>query len=240
MKPSTNPEFVFLNKSEFRSFQSTQAEFVITHFNERLEWLEGLEHLATVYTKGEDISGQFHSIRTPNFGAGLETMLRHIITRYDSLADITMFCQGNMLDRDDQPLYPLLWYFKDMPSNGVKGFISEAYDRGTSRFPNRLSNTTCTAIKGRDLLTFRRDVVGIPYKSHREWWVRGDWISATKQAIRKKPRAYYCWLYDQCEFARGIFTEELWYLERSWYSILTRPLERGFTYRPMDSSVLLP
>jgi hypothetical protein len=239
MKPSTNPEVVFANKSEFRSFQRPQAEFVVTRFNESLEWLQGLEHLATVYNKGEDISGSFQHIKVPNFGAGLETMLRHIITRYDSLADITMFCQGILLDRDDQPLYDLLWYFTDIPTVGVKGFLSEAYDRGNSRFPNRLSNTECTAIKSRDLFTFRRDVVGIPYKSHREWWVRGDWISATKQAIRKKPLAYYCYLYEACQFQRGIFTEELWYLERSWYSILTRPLERSFKYAARSPSVLL-
>lgn len=239
LKPSTNPEVVFANKSEFCSLQKHNAEFVVTRFNEKLDWLEGLEHLATVYNKGEPIAGTFQQICTPNFGAGLETMLRHIITRYDSLSEITMFCQGTLLDRDDQPLYPLTWYFHEMSPNGVKGFLSEAYDRGNSRFPNRLSNSNCLSIKGRDLFTFRRDVVGIPYKSHREWWVRGDWISATRQAIRRKPLAYYCWLYEACHFNRGIFTEELWYLERSWYSILTRPLERGFTYKPENSSVLL-
>ena len=238
MKPSTNPALVFSTKSEFLSLSKLQAEFVITRFNEPLDWLEELTHLATIYNKGlPDLP--YPSSKTPNYGAGLESMLRHIITRYDSLADITMFCQGNLLDRDDQPLYPLTWYFKDLLPNGVKGFLSEAYDHGSSRFPNRLSNPDCSAIKGRDLQTFRQQVVGIPYKSHREWWVRGDWISATRQAIRKKPRAYYCWLYNQCQFQRGIFTEELWYLERSWYSILTRPLDRRFSYTPMDSSVLL-
>jgi hypothetical protein len=239
IKPSTNPEVVFANKSEFRQFTRDQREFVVTRFNEDLLWLDGLEHLATVYNKGDPISGLFEITPAPNFGAGLETMLRHIITRYDSLSEITMFCQGTLLDRDDQPLYPLTWYFNEMPPIGVKGFLSEAYDRGNSRFPNRLSNSDCSAIKGRDLFTFRRDIVGINYKSHREWWVRGDWISATRQAIRKKPKAYYCWLYEACQFQRGIFTEELWYLERSWYSILTRPLERLFTYKPENSSVLL-
>jgi hypothetical protein len=126
-----------------------------------------------------------------------------------------------------------------MPTNGVKGVLSEAYDRGTSRFPNRLSNPSCPALEDRDLATFRSKIVGIPYKSHREWWVRGDWISATRQAIRKKSLAYYCWLYHSCQFQRGIFTEELWYLERSWYSILTRPLDRRFVYTPMTPSVLL-
>jgi hypothetical protein len=238
MNASTNPEVVFGTNSEFRTFQKQQAEFVITRFNEPLTWLQGLDHLATIYNKGApDIP--YPSIQVPNAGAGLETMLRHIITRYDSLADITFFCQGELLDRDDQPLYPLIWYFKDMPPNGVKGYTSEAYDRGNSRFPNRLSNTDCTAIKGRDLFSWRRDVVGIPYKSHREWWVRGDWISATRQAIRKKPLAYYCYLYDACQFQRGIFVEELWYLERSWHSILTRPLDRAFKYAAKSPSVLL-
>jgi hypothetical protein len=239
MKPSMNPELVFSNKFEFRNLNKQHAEFVVTRFNESLEWLSGLEHLTTVYNKGEDISGSFTQIKTPNFGADLETILRHIILRYDTLATITMFCQGNSLDRDDQPLHPLFWYFKDFPSNGVKGNLSDAYDRGTSRYPARLSNANCSAIKGRNLSQFRKEVVGIEYKHYREWWVRGDWFSVRKETIRKKPLSYYCWLYNECQFQRGVFTEEVWFLERSWHSIFTRALDRAFKYVPKNPSVLI-
>ena len=262
MKPSLDPAIVLANKSEFQNFTKSQREFVITRFNESLDWIEGLEHLTTVYNKGPltpkggpltpkggpltpkggpltpkggplTPKGEVfdpQTIQVPNVGAGLETMLRHIIDRYDSLAEITMFCQGNLLDRDDQALYPLSWYFEKEARLGVRGFTVEAWDSGTSRFPNRLSNTNCTAIKDRDLARFRQEVVGIPYKPYGESWVRGDWISATREAIRRKPLAYYKHLYAACEFGRGIFTEELWYLERSWYSILTRPLAKNFRY----------
>lgn len=235
---STNPELVFQTKSEFRTFQRHQREFVVTRFQEPLTWIQGLEHLTTVYNKGSPLDISANVIEVPNVGAGLETMLRHIIIRYDSLAEITMFCQGTLLDRDDQPLYPLDWYFKDMPTSGVKGVVVEAWDRGDSRFPNRLSDPNCAALQNRTLAMFRRDVVGISYKPYRESWVRGDWISVTAATLRKKPRAYYCYLYDACQFQRGIFTEELWYLERSWYSILTRPLDTRFVYPSLEPKVL--
>ena len=161
-------------------------------------------------------------------------MLRHIITRYNSLADMTMFCQGTLADRADQPLYPLSWYFD---GSGVKGYLTDAYDVPKSRYRSRLTDPL--TFSNRTLTTFREKVVGIPYKYLVEMWVRGDWISVSRDAIHKKPYQYYCHLYEACNFKRGVLVEECWFLERSWYSIFTGQLRHNFKYPDHKSEDIL-
>jgi len=258
LEPTSDLSKILQNSGVFASKTKSEAEFVVTRFQEDLAWLSGLEHLATIYNKG---SPDFHfgnaEVKSvPNFGAGLETLLRHIISRYDSLAEVTMFCQGGIADRPDQPLYPLEWYFdftsvdttsestflrrdNDMVSKkGVKGVLTDAYDVPKSRFRGRLTDSATHAVRNRTLREFRDRVVGIPYKYLVEFWVRGDWISVQRDVIRKKPREYYMYLYESCKFGRGIFVEECWFLEHSLYSIFTQNVRRDFTYTS-EKEVLL-
>ena len=196
MNATTNLAIILKNRSKFLETTKSSAEFVVTRFQEDLSWSSGLEHLLTVYNKGStnfDISGAT-IIHVPNFGVGLETTLRHIITRYNSLANITMFCQGQLADRKDQPMYPLEWYFDfktDDIKKGVKGVVIHSYDVPKSRFRWRISNEYCSAVNNRNLSEFRENIVGIPYKHLVELWIRGDWMSVTKDAILKKPLDYY-------------------------------------------------
>lgn len=222
---STDLTQILSNLSMFRSKTKQEAEFVITRFDEPLDWTNSIEHLCTVYNKGEDLSGSFQVVPRPNHGCGIETMLRHIITRYDTLADITMFCQGNLADREDQPLYSFTWYFDN---DSIKGYLTDAYDIPTSRYRFRISEKEYS-LSNRNLKEFR-ECIGLPYKYMNEKWVRGDWISVSKGLIRSKPLEYYLFLYRLCEFERGILVEECWFLERSWYTIFTRPLSKFFRY----------
>ena len=164
MKATTDTTQI-LNVSSFCEMKRSQAEFVITRYNESLDWIKGIEHLSTIYNKGEPIFIDKANIeQRSNYGLGIETMLRHIISRYDTLSDITMFCQGNIADRTDQPLYPLPWYFNDM-GNGVKGYLTDAYDAPKSRYNMR--DLVVPAMHNRNLDEFRK-FIGIPYKLMRE------------------------------------------------------------------------
>jgi hypothetical protein len=246
MNPTNNLAIILKNRSKFLQVSKASVEFVVTRFQEDLAWTSGLEHLVTVYNKGSadfDISGAT-IVSVPNFGAGLETVLRHIIMRYNSLADATMFCQGQIADRTDQSLYPLEWYFDfttdlDTAKKGVKGVLTDSYDVPRSRYRSRLSNDSCKAVRDRTLRDFREKVVGIPYKYLVEFWVRGDWISVQRDVVRKKPLEYYKYLYQACQFGRGTFVEECWFLERSLYSIFTQPVRRDFVYSSGGKEVLL-
>lgn len=258
MRPTTDLATILENRSQFLEVTKAQAEFVVTRYQEDLAWTKGFEHLVTVYNKGLndlDISGATF-LSVPNFGAGLETVLRHIIMRYDSLAEVTMFCQGQIADRADQPLYPLEWYFDfttefthtdpqiqrdhdGVSKKGVKGVLTDSYDGPRSHFLARISGDSCKAVRDRTLREFREKVVGIPYKYLVEFWVRGDWISVRRDVILKKGRDYYMYLYEACRFGRGIFVEECWFLERSLYSIFTHSLRAGFTYSCKDEKEVL-
>jgi hypothetical protein len=223
MKPTNNLQEILADTDFFKNKTKSETEIVITRFNEDLKWTDTLEHVCTVYNKGEFFEkGQCTIQNIPNFGVGIETLLRHIIERYSTLAEITMFCQATLGDRIDQPMYPLHWYFQMEPNEGIRGILTDSYDPGKSQYRTRISSPDCISIGNRTLEEFRKNIIQIPYKYYRESWVRGDWISIRKGLIRRKPLSYYKAIYDACRFERGILVEECWFLERSFYSIFTR------------------
>jgi hypothetical protein len=227
MKPTTDLAVILKDIDKFQTYTKSQAEIVITQYKEDLAWTKGLEHLTTIYDK----------TKLPNYGYGLETMLRHIITRYDSLADVTMFCQGNIADRADQPMYPLTWYFDQTTTKDLKAVLTDSYDPPKSQFRMRITDPQ--TFSSYTLREWREKVLGIPYRYLVEMWVRGDWIAVGRDRIRSKPLAYYCYLYDACKFGRGLLVEECWFLERSWWAILTYKLDPKFTYPSKSQDVLL-
>jgi len=242
MKPTRDLATILENIGKFSSKTKQEAEFVITRYNENLEWTKGLEHLLTIYNKGHpsfEFKGGAEVHHVPNFGVGIETILRHIITNFNKLAHITMFCQATLVDREDQPMHPLDWYFEEGDKTGVRGVMTDSYDSPKSRLRFRISNDGCKAVKDRTLTEFRQKVVGIPYRYLVEFWVRGDWISVTKEAIRKKPLEYYIYLYSECKFGRGLLVEECWFMERTFVSLFTRLLSPSFTYKTKDEKEVL-
>jgi hypothetical protein len=234
--PSNNPEDFLKNTHFFKDVSPLEAEIVITRFNEPLEWTKDIAHLCTVYNKGAEPlpSYSFNKIiPIPNFGLGIETILRHIILNYDSLAFTTFFCQGMILDRSDQPLYPLEWYLLNQSATGFKGFEDTLYDSPNFRITEKVKdNDLLRAVNERNLEKFRKEVIGMPYRLGIDKWVKGDWFSIGSKKIREKPIQYYMSIYISCQFHRGIIIEELWYLERCYHSIFNRPVESHFNFIP--------
>jgi hypothetical protein len=238
-KPSCNFDVVMKNISHLKLYNIKEAEIVITRYDEDLQWTEDFAHLCTVYNKGPTLSndgGFAKVIEVPNYGINEEVLLRHIIENYDNLATMTFFCQGKILDRPDQPLYPILYYLQNPKSTDIRGFFYKSYDIPTWKYSGRASDASCLALEGRTLAQFRTDIIGIPYKRWGELWAAGDWLSVGSALIRSKPREYYIWIYNQCRLDRGIIVEEVSFLERSFHSIFTRPLDpefqntKGFTH----------
>ncbi|KAK9419937.1 hypothetical protein SUNI508_06943 [Seiridium unicorne] len=81
-----------------RTSDDLQFEVVVARYNEDLQWLEAVLPDATVYNKGDKMPSIHNIARIidlPNIGRESHTYLHHIVSCYDTLADITLFTQGS-------------------------------------------------------------------------------------------------------------------------------------------------
>jgi hypothetical protein len=74
---------------------AASTEVVVARFSEDLSWSDKLSVPVTIYDKSKD---------RPNVGREAETFAYHVIMRYDSLANTTVFLQGNPTDHIEMPL----------------------------------------------------------------------------------------------------------------------------------------
>ena len=82
--------------------KKTKANFemVIARYDEDISWSDNYKEFRTVYNKGGSVD--YEAIPLENVGHLADTMLRHIIDRYDTLADVTFFTHGSFNYRKDQ------------------------------------------------------------------------------------------------------------------------------------------
>lgn len=74
---------------------TVNAEIVVAHYQENISWLNRLQGaVQTVYRKGRGPEKD----RLPNIGREADTYLHHIVQRYEELAEMTVFLQGNPFD----------------------------------------------------------------------------------------------------------------------------------------------
>ena len=79
-------------------------ELVVARYDEDLNWLRRAppEFKITIYDKSSgslpSFKFQVSSLTLPNLGHEAHTYLHHIVTRYDDLADLTVFAQGKPFD----------------------------------------------------------------------------------------------------------------------------------------------
>lgn len=93
--------YTFAKLPELKQTSPTEKlEVIIAHYNEDLHWLHPfLKHpdvKVTIYSKGgKNLAPEFHTHTTylDNIGHEGHTYLYHIVTRYDSLSKIILFCQ---------------------------------------------------------------------------------------------------------------------------------------------------
>ncbi|XP_022083782.1 uncharacterized protein LOC110975530 isoform X2 [Acanthaster planci] len=89
--------------------QPLDYEFVISHYNEKLDWVKPLASHSHVYHKGKDKGPPFDVYKwekLPNVGRESHTYLHHIIHNYDNLADLTVFLQGTGPFKDPHWCFP--------------------------------------------------------------------------------------------------------------------------------------
>jgi len=183
------------------STQSTGIELVVSRFQEDLRWLRRVPASIgiQIYNKGADdpIPPSLRDRRNvnllslPNVGLEAHTYLTHLVTRYDSLAPITVFCQGHPFDHApdfhdrlralaegrEKP-DPFLWY----------GFLEDTDDR----FGRRLFVPWSKNPERRELATGRlfEELFGEP--SPELFHFRsGAQFALTRDGVRKRPATFY-------------------------------------------------
>ncbi|KAF2236015.1 hypothetical protein EV356DRAFT_531265 [Viridothelium virens] len=81
-----------------RQLSTKGFDIVVAHHNEDLTWLQPLASNATIYSKGDmpTPSQAFRqTIKLDNIGRESHTYLYHVVSRYESLAEVTLFVQGS-------------------------------------------------------------------------------------------------------------------------------------------------
>jgi hypothetical protein len=73
------------------------TELVIARYDEDIEWVRQYSNFKiTIYNKGPD-DIDIDNIKLPNVGVCDHTYLYHIINRYDTLSDVTIFLSGTCM-----------------------------------------------------------------------------------------------------------------------------------------------
>ena len=164
-------------------------EMVIARYDEDISWSDNYLAYRTVYNKG--LPTEYESIPLENKGHLADTILKHIISRYDSLADVTFFCHGSLNYRKDQLIKESGNCHKRW-----KDFI-------------RTDSTTCVYIDRSDLPSsnqrfyeypqtfgsFYQSMFKKPFKGGFRW-ACGLWLSVSKEKILGRPKEFYQMLHD--------------------------------------------
>lgn len=186
---------------------SAQAfEVVVARFREDLSWTDGLAWPCTVYNKGPAMERT--GIRLENIGREAHTYLFHIATRYESLAEHTVFVQGDP-HRHTRDLVQKVNSLPDSLGGMQKlaegcwslsdhVYVDEQYQLDRYGIcPEKLHDALFEKRKSRF-----RHAHGAQYVVH-------------ASAIRNKPRRFFDQILNLCSWRE----KEPWALERIWPSI---------------------
>ena len=166
-------------------------EIVVAHHEESLLWLKRIpsEFGRSIYSKGSNPPPNATVLR--NFGREAHTYLHHIVQRYDSLAAITVFCQGHPFDHAsdfhrtlrglaDKSLHPALFQWL--------GFIIDTDDsRGRRLFINWSKNPDHHEL---DLDLLYEKLFEQPCPHLFPFYVGGQFV-VRREAVLSRSRAFY-------------------------------------------------
>ena len=143
------------------------VEILIAHYNEDLSWLEGNQNICTIYSKGgKKNAPPYPSLPLENIGREGHTYLHHIIERYDTLADVTVFLQGRIDDH-----IPLT--------------LSEIKERSLKTKPGEV-----TTFPFRELELFDH-WDGIPWEEYPSWLKWANFSGDKGRYLQKTPAQYW-------------------------------------------------
>lgn len=216
-----------------------RLEVVVCRCGEDLGWIRNLPRgtRVTVYDKTPPPAEAWPgSHLLPNSGREAHAWLHHLATRYDSLADWTVFAQGHPFDHAPD-MHRVIRELAAAPSPREDfvwlGFLWETDDaRGRPTFVNWTKNPGRREL---DLEGFHRKLWGeaAPEKIR---YVGGGQFALSRQAARRRPQEFY-------ERARRLaleFPDAAHAFERTWNRVFLAPPLDPALFGPAGLRLLKP
>lgn len=158
---------------------------VVARYDESITWTNEYALFRTVYNKGKN-DLECDSIPLENKGHLADTILRHILRNYDTLADVTFFCHGAINYRGDQII-------RDGPDS------DQQWSNYITTHPNSLVYISRDDLFRRDeIIGDCKEKVSEVYSMFYEGrysnsfpWACGLWISVGRDRIRQQPLEFY-------------------------------------------------
>lgn len=168
-------------------------ELVVARYNEDLNWLRRVPKpiRVTVYDKSGTEPVYPGATPLPNVGREAHTYLHHIVSRYDSLSDWTIFCQGKPFDHAYDFHHRLRAMVADPTAIGLFQWLGHIIDtddeRGQRLFVTWSKNA---AGRGLNLAGFHQALFGTAGPALYPF-VLGAQFVVHRDVIRQRPRAFY-------------------------------------------------
>lgn len=168
-------------------------ELVVARYTEELNWLRKVPKSVriTVYDKSGEDTLYTDYVRLPNLGREAHTYLHHIVGRYGSLSDWTVFCQGKPFDHAYDFHHRLRAMAADPtaipPFQWLGHIIDTDDDRGQRLFTIWSKNDDR---RGLDLAGFHRALFGTAGPALYPF-VLGAQFVVHRDVIRQRPVSFY-------------------------------------------------
>ncbi len=189
-------------------------ELVVARYLEDLAWLRKRPASLTVTIYDKSGHAVPDALPLPNVGREAHTYLHHIVSRYDTLAEWTIFCQGKPFDHAYDFKHSLREFTANPDVISPTGFrwlghlIDTDDDRGDRLFRPWSKNDDG---RGLDMRGFHRalfDTDGPPLYT----FVLGAQFAVHRQLVRQRSRAFY----ERALALSETFPDAAHCYERSW------------------------
>lgn len=178
------------------------TEVVVARHGEDAAWAAGLRGRVTVYDKA---GGGPNPL--PNVGREAHTYAEHVARRYDDLAEVTVFAQGN-----PHPHAPNFATQAAAPTARFRAFNPHRLRTGPHGDPSH---------PGLPVEAVYRELTGLTLPAE-VWFSPGAVFAAHRSVLRRYPRAWRRRLADRLAApdTQGAWP---WVVERLWEALLTAP-----------------
>lgn len=210
-------------------------EIVVAHYNEDLGWLKHVSDEATIYSKGDSPAKGFErTSRLPNVGREGHTFLFHIVSRYDTLADTTLFLQGDIhawnegtpphteLSLAELRQRSMTLTGQSATGFGVPGRFNLWDGMQWDKDPKRWLERRGTGMRMSDLTPgqFWQHIFGTEHPDSIAWTSSGI-FAVTSKVIRQRPLSFWQNLLEYFQKVNHANPEEGHFLERFWMSVFS-------------------